>query len=433
MATGFYSQRRTLRDPVRNLVAFFAVISVLGACQAGPAAQPVTTPVAELTPTISASSTSPTVESPGPTLAAAPTTALSPVATTAISVGGTEACALHAGGHVACWVLGASSTATVPGAADPTAISDATAISAGQSHDCAIESGGGVQCWGNNTYGTLGDGTTSSRMTPVPVSGLTNAIAIAAGDNHTCTIRSGGSVLCWGLNDEGALGNGEKLTVHNISTPHSLAQTPVPVSGLTDATAIAVGNDYTCAVRSAGSVVCWGVGLFLGAGALPPSGGLLSATSIPVPVSGIADATTITADNWHTCVLLAVGSVKCWGSNWFGELGAGPPPGPLSRTLTPVSLPGITDATSIAAGFDHTCALRSGGSVVCWGGNSVGQLGDGTTADSLIPVPVSGIADATAIDAGFQYTCILRSDGSIKCWGQGSLVPVNVTFDGTGL
>lgn len=119
MATGFYSQRRTWRDPVRcpvrNLVAFFAVISVLGACQAGPAAQPVTTPAAELTPTISTSSTPQAVESSGPTLAAVPTTALAAVTTTAIAVGNSGACALRSDGSVACWYEGNLTAVPVPG------------------------------------------------------------------------------------------------------------------------------------------------------------------------------------------------------------------------------------------------------------------------------------------------------------------------------
>lgn len=342
---------------------------------------------------------------PAPTNAVRPTTsaAVQPPAT-AIAVGGTSTCALRSGGSVACWYQGIPTPVPVLG------LADATAIAAGNDHTCALTGGGGVRCWGNNAYGALGDGTVTTSLIPVSVLGVTDATAIAAGWFHTCAIRSGGGVMCWGMNSNGLLGNGT-LTNPNISSPRTNSLIPVPVVGITDAIAIAAGSQHTCALRSGGSVVCWGVGFRLGGGALKNS-------PTPVPVSGIADATAVAAGNGHTCALVSGGSIKCWGGNSEGQLGAWPPPGPLSNSQIPVPIQGIADATAITAGFDCTCALRSGGSVVCWGGNSEGQLGDGTRSDSPTPVPVAGIADATAVASGFKYTCILRSDGSIKCWGR---------------
>jgi alpha-tubulin suppressor-like RCC1 family protein len=323
---------------------------------------------------------------------------------------------MHAGGTIVCsYYPGSEPAEPVRGLADATAISVG-----GTEHACAITTGGGVACWGNNTYGTLGDGTTEMSETPVAVSGITDAIAVAAGWFHTCALIAGGGVMCWGLNDDGELGNGEKLTVHNVSTPHSLHLVPVAVSGLDDATAIAAGGSYTCALRSVGSAVCWGSGLRLGAGGLDPS-------SIPVPVAGIADATAITADDSHTCALLGDQTVQCWGDNHAGQLGIVPDHGALSQSLIPVSVPDFSDVTALAAGFDYTCAIRAGGEVACWGGNSVGQLGDETLSDTWTPVPVSGITDAQAIDAGFQYTCVLRAAGSVTCWGWGQ-PPAEITL-----
>ena len=107
---------------------------------------------------------------------------------------------------------------------------------------------GTARCWGNNWFGQLGDGTTTERHTPVAVSGLSNAVAIAAGNYHTCAVLGDGTARCWGRNDYGQLGDGTTTERH----------TPVAVSGLTNAVAVSAGGDHTCAVLSDGTARCWG-------------------------------------------------------------------------------------------------------------------------------------------------------------------------------
>ena len=332
---------------------------------------------------------------------------------TAITAGATHTCALLSDGSVRCWgsnelgELGDGTTTDSPTPVAVSGITNATAIAAGGDHTCALLADGSVECWGNNQEGQLGNGTmTTSSSTPVSVSGITTATAIAGGYYYTCAVLADGSVKCWGDNGSGDLGDG-------TTTPSS---TPVSVSGITTATAIAAGYQHTCALLADGSVNCWGWNYYgqLGNGT---SGQLYRDSYTPVAVSGITTVTAITAGFIHTCALLAGGAVNCWGDD-TGNLDAGAP----TDSSTPVPVSGITTATAITAGYDHTCAPLSDGSVRCWGNNDSGQLGDGTTSSTPTPTPVtvSGITTATAIAAGFHHTCALLAGGSVECWGRNS-------------
>jgi hypothetical protein len=195
----------------------------------------------------------------------------------------------------------------------------ATAIAAGGDHSCALLTGGTVQCWGYNGNGQLGNGTFTSSLNRVKVTGITTAIAITAGQYHSCALLSGGTVECWGDNYSGQLGNG---TLTDSSTP-------VTVTGITSATAITAGDYHSCAVLSGGTVECWGSNQFggLGNGAnLAFSGGGVS--SIPVTVIAsyfvaMTNAIAVTAGYQHSCALLLGGTLRCWGYNYWGQLSNG--------------------------------------------------------------------------------------------------------------
>ncbi len=325
---------------------------------------------------------------------------------TAIAGGWGYTCALVAGGEARCWgdntwgQLGDGTTTNRTAPVPVSGLSGATAIAAGDDHTCALVAGGEARCWGYNRYGQLGDGTTTSRTTPVPVSGLSGATAIAAAGAHTCALVSGGEARCWGANGSGQLGDG---------TQYTNRLTPVPVSGLSGATAIAAGEAHTCALVAGGEARCWGNNFYgqLGDGTQDTD------RLTPVPVSGLSGATAIAAGAIHTCALVAGGEARCWGANHYGHLGDGT----TTRRTTPVPVSGLSGATAIAAGTYHTCALVASGEARCWGGNFNGQLGDGTNTDRLTPVPVSGLSGATAIDAGGIHTCALVSGGEARCWG----------------
>jgi alpha-tubulin suppressor-like RCC1 family protein len=353
----------------------------------------------------------------------------------AVAAGSDHACAVLSGGGVQCW--GANGTGqlgdrTTVNSFSPVMVSGVTtavAIAAGGAHTCAVLSGGGVQCWGANFVGQLGTGTDTGpelcgdfpcRTTPVPVSGLSNAMAIAAGGAHTCAVLSDGRVQCWGANDIGQLGIGTDTGPELCGDFGPCSTIPVSVSGLSTATAIAAGG-ATCALLSNGRVQCWGSN---SRGEL--GNGTTVSSSLPVAVSSITTAVAVAAGGGHTCAVLSGGGVQCWGSNGAGELGTGTTTGPESCpsadacSTTPVAVAGITTAVAVAAGLDHTCAVLSGGGVQCWGQNGSGQLGIGTTVFFSSPVTVSGITTAVEVGAGFTQTCAVLSGGGLQCWGSNS-------------
>ena len=130
-----------------------------------------------------------------------------------------------------------------------------------------------------------------------------------------------------------------------------------------------------------------------------------------------SQATSVSAGYRHTCAVLSGGTVKCWGGGSYGQLGNG---STTSSQTTPVSVSSISTATSVSAGDSHTCAVLSGGTVKCWGGGSYGQLGNGsTTSSQTTPVSVSSISTATSVSAGDSHTCAVLSGGTVKCWGYG--------------
>jgi alpha-tubulin suppressor-like RCC1 family protein len=302
---------------------------------------------------------------------------------------------------------------------------------------CAVLAGGQIECWGTNWAGELGDGKTKPSATPVFVKGIDDATAVSVGSNHACAVLSTGGIDCWGAGGDGELGNDTDFGkgLERCEGPEACSTTPVAVDGITDATAVAAGTDNTCALLTTGGVECWGGDYFGDIGRpVNPKG----ASRVPVAVAGITNATAISAKGWVVCVLLSSGGVDCWGYNYEGELGdrrtetSSPTPAPVS---------GVAEATAISVSVTDACALLSTGAVDCWGSNWAGALGHGAASGpercrsfrgevlgcSRVAVAVKGLSDATAVAAGESHTCALRSTDHVVCWGSGGALGAGKT------
>ena len=281
------------------------------------------------------------------------------------------------------------------------------AISAGAGHSCVLRPDGSLRCWGLNGTGQLGNDQVPESFVPLDVAGMSrNVVAVAAGGAHTCGLVLGGGARCWGGNEFGQLGDGRSGT-------QAASAVPVDVEGLErDVVAIAAGSDHTCALTEAGDVFCWGRNVDGRLG-----DGTTDDRATPVAVDRLdSDVVAIAAGSTHSCALTEAGAVLCWGGNTFGQLGDGT----MTDSATPVQVDGLdSDVVAVTAGSTHTCAVTSGGDAFCWGSNSDGRLGDGTTDDRAPPTSVAGLADTpiVAISAGFNHTCALTAAGGVSCWG----------------
>jgi alpha-tubulin suppressor-like RCC1 family protein len=309
--------------------------------------------------------------------------------------------------------------------ADNSVLSDIVAVSQGQSHTIALSSDGTVWAWGLNQYGQLGDGTTMGRPYPAQVrlangSALTNIVAIAAGDLHTLALRSDGTVWSWGYNWFGQVGDGTNLNVRINPIQVALAQGGM----LSNVVAVAAGESHSVALRGDGTVWVWG----RGNGAPPGAPQFDTFTRPTVPVR-LADGMTLTgvvnvaAGSNHTMALRNDGSLWTWGSNVSGQLGDGTT---TNRTFAaPVGLADgrtLTGIVAVDGAHDHSIVLRADGSVLTFGLNDVGQLGDGTRVNSPFPVTVrladgTALSGATAVSAGGRANVAVRADGSMWAWG----------------
>jgi alpha-tubulin suppressor-like RCC1 family protein len=269
----------------------------------------------------------------------------------------------------------------------------------------------------------VGDGLAGMCIVEPAVGGCVAQLALGAA--HGCALRSDGTLACWGKNDHGQLGTG--ATSDAAAASAVVDDHGVPLASLS---AVVAGDAHTCAMATNGTVSCWGDD---SAGQLG-RGGSAAVNAVPmlVPLSSVA---AIAAGARHTCAALTTGAVWCWGANDGGQLGQAPSAG-SSMPVEVVDRAGqALDAIALAAGATHSCAIARNHALVCWGSDGSGELGDGASATTNLPVQAMALGThVTQAAAGDRFSCALGDDAHVSCFGAndrgqagqspGSAVPV---------
>ena len=302
----------------------------------------------------------------------------------------------------------------------------------GNGYSLALSADGTVYTWGRNEYGQLGNGVTATNS-PVPVAVKTagtpmdgkTIVQISAKVWYALALASDGTVYSWGFNSWGQLGNGTTGTANNASSPVAVKTAGTPMEGKT-IVQVAAGATHSLALATDGTIYAWGKNEY---GQL----GNDSTTNSPVPVAVKTAGTPmegktiiqIHAGYEHSLALASDGTVYAWGRNNSGQLGKNDAtdahiPAAVQTLGTPMTGKVIVQ---LAAGNSQSMALASDGTVYTWGWNQYGQLGNGTTTNSRIPVavvttgtPMTGKV-IVQLAAGNSQSMALASDGTVYTWG----------------
>lgn len=294
-----------------------------------------------------------------------------------VSAGVFHTCGTTTGNEVFCWgwnssgQLGDGSTADSPTPVSVASAESFTEVSAGREHTCGLTAADEIYCWGLNSDGRLGDNTTTDSPTPVAVSSGESFAGLDAGARHTCALNTAGEPLCWGRNAEGQIGDAS-TTDRSIPTAVSTGETFVQVTG---------GGAHTCGVADTGDLYCWGSNSSFQLG-----DGTSTLRTSPVAVSTAESFVQVSA-GWigHTCAVNDTAETFCWGENGLAELGSG---ATVPVRTSPFGVFTTDPFAHVSAGGNHTCGVSGADEAFCWGANSVGNLGDGTTLLRSAPVRV---------------------------------------------
>jgi alpha-tubulin suppressor-like RCC1 family protein len=313
---------------------------------------------------------------------------------------------------------------TTTGALAGKKLTEISAGGGGGLDTCALDSTGAAYCWGSNYDGGLGDGNSSGGSSTVPVAVAAHgALAgkkitqISTGSDGACVLDSAGAAYCWGDNDFGEVGDGSTSSSSSpvaVSTKGALAGRKL--------TQISAGFEDTCALDTAGAAYCWGDNFYweLGDGH-GGSDGDYSSVPVPVKTTGALAGKTlaqISAGWWYGCALDTAGAAYCWGYGALGSIGTSSVPVAVDTRGALAGHP----LGQISAGLGETCALARRGTAYCWGDNADGELGDGSTVSSVVPVAVDNRGALagkilTQVTAGAFHACAAADTNALYCWG----------------
>ena len=239
---------------------------------------------------------------------------------------------------------------------------------------------------------------------------------IAAGGQHVCAVRTTGTVMCWGMGDRGQLGDNTTGLMPDGKTPMH-ASTPVQAYNFSDVISVSASPYTTCALRKDGTLWCWGDN---GSTTFPY--GLLgigtNASFVPIPtqVAGLDQVIAHASSDRHRCAVRKDGALWCWGSGSNGQLGGGAVTGsPVEKATASL----VTGAVSVGTGLDPTCAVLANGTVKCFGRNNLGQVGEGdmNPFNVVAPSEVVGGAGIVQVSGGENHNCGRTVGGQVLCWG----------------
>jgi alpha-tubulin suppressor-like RCC1 family protein len=311
----------------------------------------------------------------------------------------------------------------------PTAVPGLTGVTRlvlAWNESCAILSDGSVQCWGDARYGQLGNGKQGDgyiEAKPVAVTGLSGVLDLALNAQSACAVRGDGSVACWGSNSDGALGFespmcGPYLVTIGDGGPVPMMSpcevAPREVSGVTGAIEITAGGDHQCALLGDHTVSCWGEDTF---GQLGDGMQGTGVTQSPSLIAGFS-AEHVAAGFVYNCALLADETVNCWGDNSFGELGIGTQALDSFKT-TPSPVPSLSGVKAMKVTNNSSLALLSDGSALAWGDVNylfeVEPVPGSAAADS--PTKMTWVKDAVDVVTSGFHSCARYADETVVCWG----------------
>jgi alpha-tubulin suppressor-like RCC1 family protein len=275
-------------------------------------------------------------------------------------------------------------------------------VSVGSNHCFGVKTDGTLWGWGNDSYSKLGDAGSTKRSSPIQtVAGGTTWLQAACGDQHSAAVKTDGTLWTWGDNYYGTLGDNTR------TTRNSPIQT---ISGGTNWKSVS-GNYYTIgAIKTDGTLWLWGHNAY----------GQLGDNTIAnksSPVQTIAGGTTwsqVSCGSGHTVALKTDGTLWTWGQNTYGQLGDTTT---ANRSSPVQTIAGGTTWKQVVAGFSHTAAIKTDGTLWCWGHNAYGQLGDNTITYRSSPVQtIAGGTNWKVLSAGYA-TAAIKTDGSLWTWG----------------
>lgn len=305
-----------------------------------------------------------------------------------ISVNYAHSCAILNDGSVKCWGqntsgqlgYGDNKKLAMPAATTIAIGAKARAIATGLAHTCVITEANNVKCWGANSAGQLGYGDYTARLAPealpVDLGAGRSAKSLSLGAYHSCAVLDNDSVKCWGNNANGQLGLEDK---NYRNKPDST----VAFAGNLRARTLTAGAYHTCATLENGASYCWGRGKQgqLGYGDLSDK---LVSESQALNLNGFS-VKSLSAGLSHTCALYTNGEVRCWGLNDEAQLGVGDKIAHTNSAVASSIAFGGANVKTLSAGRLHSCALLDDSTLKCWGSNSYGQLGAGKTFDAMLP------------------------------------------------